>query len=165
METRVTVLGVMYATPGWAVMDTGKGNWSGSTKCKFRLRNKPLIYYESAAADRRRLEILCFTARFLKGFKLFFLDKGGGYGKRIIGNVSRRIMGIVSYIPLAAVALQNSSQNFLGCGLSGAVRPQEAENLPVLYGEVQTVEGLFVFAVGECQVFNLDHLSSPHFPR
>ncbi len=42
---------------------------------------------------------------------------------------------------------------------------QEAENLPVLHGEVQAVEGLLVFAVGERQVFNLDHSSSPHFPR
>ncbi len=66
---------------------------------------------------------------------------------------------------LAAVTLQNSSQNFLGCGLPGAVRPQEAENLPVLHGEVQAVEGLLVFAVGERQVFDLDHSSSPHFPR
>ena len=66
---------------------------------------------------------------------------------------------------LAPVALQNSGENLLRRGFPGAVGPQETEDFSVLYGEVQAVEGLFVFAVGERQVFDLDHSPSPHFPR
>ena len=66
---------------------------------------------------------------------------------------------------LSAVALQDPSEDLLRGGLPGAVGPQETEDLPVLHGEVQAVEGLLVFAVGERQVFDLDHSSSPHFPR
>ena len=63
------------------------------------------------------------------------------------------------------VSLQNPSEYLLCCRLSRAVRPQEAENLPVLHGEVQAVEGPLVFAVGERQVLDLNHSSPPHFPR
>ena len=64
----------------------------------------------------------------------------------------------------AAVALQDPGEDLLGGGLPGAVWPQEAEDFPIFYGEVQAVEGLLILAVGERQVFDLNHLPRPTFP-
>ena len=59
---------------------------------------------------------------------------------------------------------QDTGQYLLRCGLPGAVGPQEAEYLPVLHREVQTMESLLLFAVGECQVLYFTPISQRLFP-